>query len=379
MIQIHPDDLLLFTEISAAMWRVASAYDLPLKSVSGLPTPSRGLYDRLGDCSYTGHIRLVLRCSVNGVWADEPNSPQQVWETGAHELAHLRHMNHGSEFENLCAELIAAMRNQQIDHRQRVIDKLIKMQASRQSEKEIGNTEAAEAFAAGINRMMIEYELNPSDLDYSRATDHDPVVEIPVNFGVYRIEDTKTRSAWMETLARSVANANLCTFLIRSGSNQITFVGTKSHATVAEYIFGTMVPFISKTSKQEEIRYWHETGGGRGVNNQAKGYRASWISGFLTRLWERFAEARRLAVEEAAARQGNSTETGLMRLDGALVKVRTYIDNKFSSKAARGASYISHHSRGHAAGVKDGREAANQIALGKRGIGSGAPPKLIGG
>jgi len=380
MIPIHPDDVLLFVEVSAAMRRVAAKYELPIGDITGYPMPKSGMANRMGDCSHLGNIRLVLRCTENGVWCDEPLNPQTVWDIAAHELAHLRHMNHGDAFQDFCEELQTAMHNQQADHKQKVLDKLVKLQASRQSEAEIGNSEAAEAFASMINKMLLEYELNPSDIDYARATDNDPVIQMAVNFNAHKMEQSKVRVAWQETLASSIAKAHLCAILIRPGSNTIYFVGTKSHATVAEFVYGTMVPAVAKMSKTAEVKYWHETGCGRGRENKALGYRAAWIDAFIIRIWERFKEAREAAVAEAAARMGTSNETGLMRLDGALVKVRKYLDDRFSHrKAACHAGALNHRYRNHAEGRAAGRAAADSIALGRRGMTSGTPPKLIGG
>lgn len=379
MMTIHPDDVLTFTEVVAAMRRVAAAYQLPLRSVTGLPMPATGMADRLGDCAYTGDIRLVLRCTENGQWCEEPINPQIVWETAAHELAHLKHMNHGPAFLDFCEELQTAMDNQQVDHRQKILNKLVKLQKSRESEAAIGNAEAAEAFAGMINKMLIEYELNPTDIDYAAATDRDPIIEIRTNLVAYGVEISKVRMAWQETLAGFIANAHLCTILVRPNSNDITFVGTKSHATVAEYVYGTMVPAIAKMSKAAEVTYWRATGSGRGKDNKARGYRAAWIDAFIKRIWERFMEARRQAVAEAAARSGPSSSTGLMRLDGAMIKVRKYIDDKFASrgKAARTIGSLNHRSRNHQDGRAAGREAADNITLGRRGLASGVAPKQL--
>lgn len=377
---IHPDDILTFSEVVEAMRRVAATYNLPLRHIEGMSMPKSGMANRMGDCAYSGDIRIVFRCTIDGVWCDEPISPDVIYDVAAHELAHLRHMNHGPEFQDFCEELQVAMQNQREDHKQKVIKKLIKMQASRQSEAELGNAEAAEAFAGMINKMLIEYELNPSDLDYARATDNDPVIEVPVNQSTYRIESLKTRVAWQESLASSVARAHLCTILVRPNSNSIIFVGTKSHALVAEYVYGTMVPLITTMSKKAELAYWHQTGCGRGANNKARGYRSAWIDAFIRRIWERFAEARRQAVAESAAAQGTSSETGLMRLDGALRKVDKYINDKFANRrAASTIGQLNHRSRNHADGRAAGRAAADNITLGRRGItGNAGPKKLLG-
>lgn len=376
---IHPDDILTFKEVTDAMRIVATNYSLPLRSVTGLQMPKKGMADRLGDCCTTGDIRLVLRCTVDGKWCDEPISPDNVWDTAAHELAHLRHMNHGAAFQDFVEELQVAMSNLKVDHKQKVLNKLVKLQASRQSEADLGNAAAAEAFAGMINKMLIEYELNPTDIDYARATDQDPIIEIWANLSNYGVKEAKTRVAWQESLASSVANAHLCTILIRPGTNGIKFVGTKSHVTVAEYVYCTMVPSIEKMSKKAEVDYWKATGCGRGKDNKALGYRSAWIDAFITRIWQRFAEARKTAVAEAAARMGNSNETGLMRLDGALMKVRKYIDDKFANrKVASHAGILNHRSRNHADGRAAGRAAADQITLGKRGVGDGSPKRFLG-
>ena len=375
---IHPDDILFFTEVSRVMRIVAKNYDLPLRNITGLAMPKSGMADRMGECTHTGDIRLVLRCTVDGQWCEEPMSPGEVWNTAAHELAHLRHFNHGTEFWNFVEELLTAVENQQTDHKQKIINKLLKLQKSRQGEAELGNEAAAEAFASAINRMMIEYELNPTDLDYARATDNDPIVQITAQNEFYGIEKSKVRVAWQESLAAGVANAHLCKILISPGSNRIFFLGTKSHATVAEYVYGTMVPFIAKQSKKAEIAYWHETGCGRGANNKALGYRSAWIDAFIKRIWERFREARDLAVAESAAKMGTSSETGLMRLGGALAKVQKYIDDRFKNAAKSSAGALNARSRNHSAGREAGRAAADNVVLGQRGVNAAADRKRIG-
>lgn len=385
---IHPDDILLFTEVVAAMRRVARKYGLPLRNISGYPMPKLGFADRMGDCNYSGDIRLVLRCTENGQWCQDPISPDEVWDTAAHELTHLRHMNHGLEFQDFYEELRFAMRNQQQDHRDKILKKLVKIQtqrddAARRAQGTGADAEAAaneaQAFAGMINKMLIENELNPTDIDYARANDNDPVIELLVQNDHYGIKKTKVRVAWQETLASGVARAHLCTMLIAPGTNYIYFVGTRSHATVAEYVYGTMVPLIEKMSKRAEVAYWHATGCGRGANNKALGYRAAWIDAFIQRIWERFDEARRAAMQEYLAKAGTSTETGLMRLDGALMKARKYVQDKFSSRpaAARTAGMLRHRGGRHEHGRAAGRAAADAIVLGRRGLTSGQERKKL--
>lgn len=369
---IHGEDVTLFEEVRKAMEAVASTYKLKLRTVTPHPMPQSGMADRMGDCSTTGDIRIVLRCTVNGEWCDAPLSPKEVWDTAAHELAHLKHFNHGVAFQEFEEEMREALQNRQTNHMDKVMDRLVKLQASRNSEATLGNAEAAEAFASAINRMLIEYELNPSDIDYARATDKDPVIEMPVNLGVYKIRTQKTRIAWQESLAGIVARAHMCTFLLRAGSNQIWFVGTKSHATVAEYAYGTLVPIIDKLSDKEYYDFLAVCQRQDGNGQRAHGFRPAWLSAFVLRIAERFEEARSQAVKASP-----SETMSLMRLNGAMMKVKKYVEDKFEGKA-RHASALNGGARFHVAGRAAGRAAADKIPLGRRGVeGSSGPMRRL--
>jgi hypothetical protein len=78
-----------------------------------------------------GDIELVMRATVDGVFVDAPRTPADVWRTAAHELAHLKHMNHGPQFTSSSLSSCARSTTLQEDHREKRIRKLVKMQQSR--------------------------------------------------------------------------------------------------------------------------------------------------------------------------------------------------------------------------------------------------------
>jgi len=365
--EIHQDDLLFFHDVATTMRAVAAEYKLFVKSISHYPMPASGMVDCKGDCSHDGNIRLVMRCTENGQWCAAPRTPASIWQTAAHELAHLRHFNHGVEFQEFQLELEEAIKNHQ--HRNKMIKKLAKLRESRASEAQVGTAAAAEAFASMINKLMLDYELSPSDIDYARS-DSDPVIEVKVDLGAYKIRQQKTRIAWQETLAGIVAQAHLCTFLLRPKSNDIWFVGTKSHAVYAEYAYGTLVPVIDKLS---DVEYYAFLGKCQreGNSSRAHGYRPAWLKAFVLRIEERFKEARQAAIYESPT----SESTALMRLNGALQKVNRYIDDKFSGHR-RTASALAAKVRYHAEGRAAGRAAADRVALGRRGLEGGVAKQL---
>lgn len=376
-IPLHPDDVLFFNEVADVIRKVAKHYNLPLTRVEPASMPASGMIGFLGRCHSDGLIELVMRATVDGQFVDEPRTPEDVWRTAAHELSHLRHMNHGLGFQTFELEMREAVANFRVDHRQKVIDKLVKIQALRESEAALGNTAAAEAFAAAMNKMLIEHELSPSDIDYARATDKDPIVELPVDLSKYRIELKRTRVAWQESLARTVANAHLCTFLLRPGSNRIWFVGTKSHATVAEYVFGTLVPAATVMCNAAYHQYGLDCAAAAGEPGKwragAPGFRESWTHAFIKRITERFDEARKAAVAEVAPDVPGAQSTALIRLDGALVRVRQYIDDKFKSR--RGAAPLQRINDRNAEGRARGRAAADAMPIGRRGVTGGRSVK----
>lgn len=372
---LHPDDVLFFHEVVATMKRVAKHYDLPLRTIAPVPEPEFAT-SSLGYCSATGDITLTLRGMRNGVWDEEPRREEDVWNTAAHELAHLRHFNHGVAFQEFDEELRVAIRNMRQDHIDKVLARLVKLQASREGEAAIGNTEAAEAFASMINKMLVENELNPSDIDYARANDNDPVVEIRVDLAKYRIKRQKTRIAWQESLASIVARAHLCSLLIVPGSNVIIFVGTRSHALVAEYAYGILCPATHAMADKEYHSYRFKCER-EGDSKKAYGYRPAWLAAFLDRIKERFDEVRTAAVAESTLRENvppDATSTALVRLNGAMTKVRKYMDDKFEKKR-KWASQLNGGSSHHADGRAHGSAAADRMVIGRKGVTGGRGPK----
>lgn len=368
---IHPDDVLLYHDVKAAARRVAVRYNLPLKKIEAMPMPTQGMIDHKGHCTHDGIIRIVFRCTEDGAWCQASRSPEEVWSTVAHELAHLRYWNHGAAHNEFWQELLGALKNQQLDHREKVLARLVKMQKTREGEAALGNLEAAEAFAAAINRMLIEHELNPSDIDYARAADYDPVVEVEVDRQLYKIDEKHVRIAWQEALARVVAKGHLCTFLIRPRTNRITFVGTRSHAVVAEYAYGILVRAAADMSKAAYHQYGLQCGRERGLNKWVAGepgFCESWLASFVERIAERLELARKEAVTQAAVDVPGGTSQALMRLDGALLKARAYVDDKFKGRKAHALAY---NVTSNTSGAKEGRAAADRMAIGRKGVAQG--------
>ncbi len=248
----------------------------------------------------------------------------------------------------------------------KLLDKLAKMVASRDGEAKIGNEAAAEAFATAINRLLLDHDLSMEEVQYRATVDTDPVIELDVDYKKYGGDAKKARVGWQEALAHMVADAHMCKLLVYRGSNVVRFVGTKSHATVAEYAHGTLSAAVEKLSWDAYNTYFYGLKGRGEDVRQCRGFRAAWLSAFIARLKVRFAEAKRNAV--AAAEPG----VGLMRISQSLAKAQAHIDG-MKLRMSKGARMDRAYNR---EGARQGKEAADKIALDRRGVSGGQAPKL---
>lgn len=240
---------------------------------------------------------------------------------------------------------------------EKILDKLSKLKSAREGEAALGNSAAAEAFAGAINRLLLQHELSEADIPIGGVRD-EPIVEQMVDFSAYGIKYSRVRIGWQEALARIVAPAHLCKFLVTSGSNYITFVGTHEHVVVAEYAYGMLCAAADRMSMAAREQWWKDECGGQHLKSD--GFRGSWLTGFIGRIGERFKEARRSEVAAAA-----NSSTALMRLEGALARAAKHVDEKYKRKTPS-ASIGGNNMEGYRAG----RKAADGIALGQRGVGT---------
>lgn len=249
----------------------------------------------------------------------------------------------------------------------KILDKLSKLKAMQESEAAIGNAAAAEAFASMINTMLLKHNLSMSEVPQGGIAKEEDIVEVPANLAAYGIKMVNTRIGWQEQLARIVAKAHLCKFLVAKGTNKVWFVGTQSNATVAEYAYGVLARAADTMSMAAREQWWKNECGGKHL--RSGNYRAAWLHGFIERIAERFADAQRREVQAT----GNAS-TALIVLNRALVRAEDYVEAKFKGKKPLQSASMS---TGNWDGRAAGRAAADKVQLNK-GLNANAGPKQIG-
>lgn len=257
--------------------------------------------------------------------------------------------------------------------REKAIDRAAKLKAQMESEHAIGNSAAAEAFAAMMQRMMLEHELSEQELQAARSTKvvEEPVKEFMVNLAKCGIQQKAARSANLERLAGIVGRAHLCRILVKPRTNTIWFVGTAKHAEVAEYMLSVLHRNLQKIAKDAyEVVYAEDSG----KSYRTKGYIGSFKSGFLERLATRYEDERKRVIADVDQESGSCT--ALVRLNNQLQRVDAYISERYRSKSVGSANGRTvRNSIGH----RHGQAAADRIGLRANAVKSGVAPKQIGG
>lgn len=241
-------------------------------------------------------------------------------------------------------------------------EKLLKIRNHMESAEKIGNIAEAEAFAAMMQKLMDKHMISLTDLEYQESKTEE-IIERDLDQKKYGIPRKNVRVEWQETLASIIAKAHNCAILVRSRSNLITFVGTKSDVDVAEYMFVTMSRLAETFAQKAYVKFFYECRDDGDVT-MARGYKASFLRGFLVRLQQRLRETREETIREAA-----NSSTAMVRISQALARVNTYLnDPKFKSiPAAQGRR------TGNRDGYHDGIAAANRVNLGGKAVQTSKP------
>jgi hypothetical protein len=250
------------------------------------------------------------------------------------------------------------------DPHERALDKIRKIKAMMEGAKSEGE---AQTFAAMMQRMMLQHNIDMTDIEVERMEMDEPVTEQWFNPEGKDAKAKRTRSYWMEDLAAIVARAHFCDIAVNEKTSLIMLIGRKSNIEVAEFMVVTLSRLVHKMALREWWKEWRRRGGdesyaeNRRVREELKGFRVSYVKSFTRRLAERYAEERRKATQGPDA-----TSTAMVRVNRAEAATKAFMAEKFKdSKPAKEITKFKDTS--HAAGWRAGREAADKIDLGAGG------------
>jgi hypothetical protein len=163
------------------------------------------------------------------------------------------------------------------EHLDRIKEKLAKMMAKEESARELGNQAEAEAFAAKIQDMLLQYELDLGDIKRNTAE------SIAVDKEMF---DTETltnphESNWVVHLYNACSRANFCKILVRNATGtNITIIGTDMNREFLHFMVHQLVPKIRHLAKGSWLAY----GGPEKRNTFIRGFLKGCCRGIATKL-----------------------------------------------------------------------------------------------
>lgn len=290
---------------------------------------------------------------------------------------------------------------------EKVLDRLRRMKLAMDTHSKTGESFSTEAeaqnFAATLSRLLMEHDLQMSDIEYEAKDD--TVEERAADFSKWGGVDTRPRRVvWMEELSGIIAEAFNCRRWIIQGRSKPWLIGRKQDIDIAEYMIIVLTRTADNMSEAETKRFkrqmkrtciecnhglsWHELRIEKPdlpwdverhpfQNSMEKsyGFRVSFLNAFIRRLNERLQEERQRVMDEAAA-----SGQALMRIDNALAKVDAFIEERRKGKRGKGAPQLSRTWHHNSAGAARGKAVADGVKLRADALTTnGSAAKQIGG
>jgi predicted metal-dependent hydrolase len=104
---LHKGDRRLWRFVEFLVRRYSVLFGLELKRV--IPMEREYTKRFRGLCSDEGVIRICVRTARNGRWNKKRDTRYEIFQVVAHELAHLKHFDHGEKWHTLYVNILARM------------------------------------------------------------------------------------------------------------------------------------------------------------------------------------------------------------------------------------------------------------------------------
>lgn len=186
--------------------------------------------------------------------------------------------------------------------REKILDKLKKLQAHADSAAKIGSEAEAQAFAAMVQKMIAQHNIDKAELTAEDREAEDianPIEQVRV----VGIRVRKVRVAWLEALASAVAYAHFCEIGITRHSSQVWFIGRRTQAEMGAKVYVQLAEAAEAIADKEYVKHFHACRKAGRVE-AARGFRPSFLDGFTSRLAKRYHMLMAELEAEAARKQG---------------------------------------------------------------------------
>lgn len=211
-----------------------------------------------------------------------------------------------------------------------------------ESAKKVSTEAEVGLFASKIQELLTKYKIDEAEVraallvEEGKSPDGDAIVEKMVphsGFTKYAGKNStaegfpfkQRRTPWSERLASTIAKANYCQILFHEKRNSIWFVGREIEVDTCIQVFLYLAAAAERISWIEYQKAFDKAKS-MGYPEQARGFRASFLLGFVSRLGERYD-----AHWEKMRQEWLKDTKALVSLKDAREAVREHVQKKFST------------------------------------------------
>lgn len=232
--------------------------------------------------------------------------------------------------------------------REDILSKIKKLMNQQESAAQLGNMEEADAFARMAQRMLMQHKIEMSEVEGFSLNKNDIEIDREIHSWDRSVIGRK-RCNWKEQLAISVCKHNSCKILVHKGYGAITIIGTKESRMVSSYVLSTLTNFAEREMNRQYAKNYQRAKK-LGQTYLMKGWRQSFLLGFIMEIDKRLREERAKVMSEGVS------ERGLMVLDAEEKAVDDYINNIETVKASSLNTLNAMNGHGYQKGVEAGAD-----------------------
>lgn len=238
---------------------------------------------------------------------------------------------------------------------EKVIDKIRKLMNHAESAAKIGSVEEAQAFNDKVQALLIEHELEMSQIPLEMRDAREETIDRECFIPAEKGWSGPRKQYWLDTLAQAVARAHFCSLLVSRSDNRVWFVGKPANRAVCifmyEYLIRTArnLNFLEYTkAKRQAVK--------DGEPERIKGFITAFYEAFANRIQTRYVDMRR------AADANTSTALVLRSTEAQLQKYMSQFKGHSRPPQPKGSN---------AAGYEAGDRVGREVNLNVKGVEQG--------
>ena len=200
-----------------------------------------------------------------------------------------------------------------------ITELLRKLIAQSESERELGNLDAAKTFAAKAQELLTKHKLDMTEVEMAAEEAAEPIIDECLDAdAIIGVPPHARNERWYSILLTTIANSNFCR-VITGKSNRFIIVGRESDRLAVKALFIYLAQACNEVARKEctlshtmrPISIFgcdHRTDSPRGRSAENKKFMSSFKVGFSLAIHARLRAKRAELVS-------NAKEQGLIRID----------------------------------------------------------------